>query len=104
MAELKEIKEIENYIVEAVCTIIKEVRQHKGKPTEIIKEIILGLATTEMRTKAIAAFSGIQNIPEEVKNAGVDGWIDMAIELVIKAIPEIIDAVTGPVEPVVPAV
>ena len=98
MAEVKEIQEIEVFIISLTCLIIKEIRQHQGKPADIVKDIMLGIVSEKIRNEGVAAFSGLTNIPEEVKNAGVDGWINFAITSLMSAIPAIISAVTDPVE------
>jgi hypothetical protein len=101
MAELKEIKEIATFTVDLVCLIVKEVRQHKGKALDIVREILVGIVSEKIRTEGIAAFSGLANIPAEVKAAGIEGWIDFGIVIIANALPALIAAFTDPVAPTV---
>ena len=62
---------------------------------DIVKDILVGIVSDKMRSEGIAAFSGLSNIPAEVKGAGIDGWVDFAISLIATAMPALIDAVNS---------
>lgn len=94
MGEIKELAEIEVFIVDVVCLIIKEVRSHQGETKTIVLDILKELISEKIRSEGVTAFTGLSNIPEEVKNAGVDGWLGFAISALGDIVPKIIDAVT----------
>ena len=94
MGEIKELAEIEVFVADITCLIIREVRQHIGKPKDIIIDILKGLIEKKIRDEGVAAFSGLGNIPEELKNAGADGWLGFAITALGDLVPKIIDAIT----------
>ena len=96
MAELKELGELEVFLKDLIVLIIKEARQHSGKPADAVKDILMGLVQEQLRTEAIAAFSGLQNLPAEFAAGDVGSWITFGINTIM-GVPEVIEAFTAQV-------
>jgi dihydrodipicolinate synthase/N-acetylneuraminate lyase len=92
MAEMKELKELEVFLVDSVCLIIKELKEHTGKPVEAVRDVLMGLIAEKMRTEGVAAFTGLSNLSAEFKLAGIEGWVDFAANFVSTAVPAISEA------------
>ncbi len=98
MGQIKELAELEVYAKDLIILVIKEVKEHQGKPVDMIKDILSGMVTEKMKAEFIDAFSGLGLLPAELKEADVTAWIGFAINVVM-SIPQVIEAISAPSTP-----
>ena len=94
MGQVKELNDIQIFLTDVICLIIDEVRAHPGETKTIVLDILKGLIEEKIRNEGVAAFTGLSNIGEEAKNAGVEGWLQFAIEALGNIVPRVIDSIT----------
>ncbi len=92
---MKELQELETFLVSVSCLVIKEIKNHPGKSQDQLRDILLGLVGEKLRNEAVAALTGLQNLPAEFKEAKFENWIDFVINSVVAAIPAYTEALSA---------
>lgn len=89
---MKETEELRDFLIELICILIKECKEHKDKSAEQIVEILHQLASESIKKKGLSAIEGITKIPDELKDANAIDWAKFLFDFITSSIPHIVKA------------